>query len=272
MSAAKKYFFVMLAILIAQVSVSAQNMHIHKKDHTIITIPMSEIDKITYSNTSSPSVQPSAVVPAAAGAWPKNTENTVMDAEGNTYKTVRIGRQTWMAEDLRSTRFNTGATMPQIKDSDDWKKMSSPAYSWFDNYANTTGGYGILYNGYAIENGYLCPSGWHVPTVDDWDLLIRECGSMSVAGARLKAKDKGFWDNPNSGAEDSYGFRALGTGYRTSTGNFTMRKGTGLWWSSSQATYSNYSTLGMYYNYSSVAKGSFPKTVGACVRCIKDDF
>ncbi len=254
-------------ILTAILVIYAQNMHIHKKDHTIITIPMSEIDKVTYSSSS-----PSVTASAPAGIGSVQNANTMMDVEGRSYRTVRIGRQTWMAEDLRTTRFSTGGVIPNVRDAKDWKDMSTPAYSWYDNVPELGGGYGILYNGYAIENGFLCPNGWRIPTMDDWELLIKECGSIAQAGAKLKTTESEYWTLPNSGAEDKFSFRAQGTGYRTSVGNFTMRKGTGLWWSSTAATYSNYATIAMYYNYSSAVKGSFPKAQGACVRCVKEDY
>lgn len=264
MPALKIFLTIIIMTLVFQQSAYTQtNMHIHKKDNTIISIPVSDISKVTYSSSTPDVSTPSTSVQPA---------NTVMDVEGRSYRTVRIGRQTWMAEDLRTTRFSTGGVIPNVRDAGDWKDMSTPAYSWYDNVPELGGGYGILYNGYAVENGFLCPNGWRVPKMDDWEILIKTCGSIAQAGAKLKSTESEYWTIPNSGAEDKFSFRAQGTGYRTSTGNFAMRKGTGLWWSSTAATYSNYSTIAMYYNYSSVAKGSYPKTQGACVRCVKEDY
>ena len=254
-------------ILTAVLVIYAQNMHIHKKDRTIITIPVSEIDKVTYSSSS-----PSVTASAPAGIGPAQNANTMMDVEGRYYKTVKIGNKVWMAEDLRTTRLSTGAVIPQIKANDEWQGMASPAYSWYDNEPDPGNGHGILYNGYAVESGFLCPNGWRIPTLDDWDDLIKNSGTMMIAGGRLKAAGSAFWASPNAGAADTYGFRALGTGYRNSTGQFMFRGSSGLWWSSSQATFSNYSTVAMYYNYASVAKGSYPKNQGACVRCVRDEF
>lgn len=256
----------MTAVLFAG-QVFSQNMHIHKKDNTILTIPMSEIVKITYSTSTGAVTNMSST-----GSGYQNSANTVTDVEGRSYKTVKIGNKVWMSEDLRTTRLNTGAVIPQIKANDEWQGMASPAYSWYDNIPDPGNGYGILYNGYAVESGYLCPTGWRLPTLDDWDDLIKNSGTMVIAGGKLKAVSSAFWASPNAGASDSFGFKALGTGYRNSTGQFMFRGTTGLWWSSSQTTFSNYSTVAMYYNYASVAKGSYPKNQGACVRCVKDDF
>jgi uncharacterized protein (TIGR02145 family) len=228
-------------------------MMIHKKDKTVISVTLTEIDKIVYSD-------PEQELKA----------NTITDIDGNVYKTVMIGKQLWTAEDLRTTRFTDGTVIPQIEDSEKWKKNGEvPAMSWYEN--KKEGKYGALYNGYAVERGYLCPKGWRVPKMADWEILINECGGIGTAGSKLKESGTAYWNAPNFGSLNEKGFSALGTGYRTSSGEFTFRNGTGIWWSSSEATYSNFATLAMYYNYQSVVKGSFPKSQGNCVRCIKED-
>jgi uncharacterized protein (TIGR02145 family) len=228
-------------------------MMIHKKDKTVISVTLTEIDKITYSD-------PEQELKA----------NTITDIDGNVYKTIMIGKQLWTAEDLRTTRFTDGTVIPQIEDAEKWAKNGEqPAMSWYEN--KKEGKYGALYNGYAVERGYLCPKGWHVPTMADWDILINESGGMGIAGSKLKESGTSHWNAPNFGSLNEKGFSAFGTGYRTSAGEFSFRNGTGIWWSSSEATYSNYSTIAMYYNYQSVIKGSFPKSQGNCVRCIKDE-
>lgn len=228
-------------------------MMIHKKDKTVISVTLTEIDKIVYSD-------PEQELKA----------NTITDIDGNVYKTIMIGKQLWTAEDLRTTRFTDGTVIPQIEDSEKWMKIGEqPAMSWYEN--KKDGKYGALYNGYAVERGYLCPKGWHVPTMADWDILINESGGMGIAGSKLKESGTSHWNAPNFGSLNEKGFSAYGTGYRTSSGEFSFRNGTGIWWSSTEATYSNYSTIAMYYNYQSVIKGSFHKSQGNCVRCIKDE-
>jgi uncharacterized protein (TIGR02145 family) len=257
-SAAKAIIIMFLTVF--TFTVSAQTMNIHKKDRTVISVPVGDIEKITYEGSAQ-------AQPVAGGA------DTVKDIDGNVYKTVRIGSRTWMAEDLRTTKFNDGAIIPNVETEDNWKTLETAAYSWYDNNKNDPRGtFGALYNGFAVERGYLCPTGWRVASAEDWDALFKECGSAGVAGSKLKASGSAYWDASNSTSTNEYGFSALGTGFRTSQGKFNFRGGTGIWWTSTSATYSNNSTIAMYFNIASAVKGSFPKAQGACVRCVKDGF
>ncbi len=89
----------------------------------------------------------------------------VRDGDGNTYSTVTIGTQVWMAENLKTTVYNDGSAIPQVADSAAWANCAAPGYCWYDNneavYKNV---YGALYNWHAVNTGKLAPAGWHVPT------------------------------------------------------------------------------------------------------------
>lgn len=104
------------------------------------------------------------------------TDGTV-DVDGNVYKTVTIATQRWMAENLKTTKLNDGTSIPNVTDGKAWKNLTTPGYCWYDNdpkyYGNT---YGALYNFYAVETNKLCPTGWHVPTDAEWDILIDHLG------------------------------------------------------------------------------------------------
>ncbi len=94
---------------------------------------------------------------------------TMTDQDGNVYKTVTIGTQTWMAENLRTTTYNNGTTIPNITNVNEWASLITGAYC---NYNNTTSTdtittYGRLYNWYAVNTGKLAPDGWHVPTNEE---------------------------------------------------------------------------------------------------------
>ena len=96
-----------------------------------------------------------------------------IDADGNSYKVVKIGDQTWMDENLKTTKFNDGTAIPYTKDNSVWSASvlaSTPAYCWYsdDTYQNA---YGALYNWYAVNTGKLAPVGWHVATDDEWTIL-----------------------------------------------------------------------------------------------------
>ena len=98
-------------------------------------------------------------------------KNAVKDIDGNKYKTIKIGTQIWMAENLKTTHFNDGTSIVQIDKYDDWKGLISPAYCWYANDSTNKEVYGALYNWYAVNTKKLCPKGWHVPTDEEWKQL-----------------------------------------------------------------------------------------------------
>jgi hypothetical protein len=90
---------------------------------------------------------------------------SIADVDGNLYKTIQIGTQIWMAENLKTTRFNDGAPIPYVTDDIEWEKLTTPGYCWYDNDPSSFKDiYGALYNWYAVNTYKLCPIGWHVPT------------------------------------------------------------------------------------------------------------
>jgi len=102
---------------------------------------------------------------AAAGSGPGLPFGTVSDIEGNIYKTIRIGNQTWMAENLKTTKYNDGELIPNITVDVEWLEFSSGAYCWYNNDGTRNKNtYGALYNWYSVNTGKLCPAGWHVPS------------------------------------------------------------------------------------------------------------
>lgn len=122
---------------------------------------------------------------------------TMTDQEGNVYKTITIGTQTWMAENLRTTTYNDGTVIPNVTDNDEWADLSTPAYCWYDNdsatYAQT---YGALYNWYTVATDSLCPTGWHVPTDAEWTILTDTLGGLTIAGGLLKETGTTHWTAP----------------------------------------------------------------------------
>jgi uncharacterized protein (TIGR02145 family) len=94
---------------------------------------------------------------------------TVTDIEGNVYNTVTIGKQVWMAENLKTTRLNDNTEIPLHSDNKDWKALFSPAYFWYDNEEEANKNtYGALYNWYSVNTHKLCPAGWHIPDDREW--------------------------------------------------------------------------------------------------------
>jgi uncharacterized protein (TIGR02145 family) len=157
---------------------------------------------------------------------------TITDIDGNIYHQVVIGTQTWLVENLKTTRYNDGSSIPLVTDPNAWISLSSDAYCWPENDGSNITPYGAMYNWYAVNTGKLALTGWHVPTDDDWNTLINYAGGTSVAGGNLKETGTTYWQPPNTGATDEFGFSAVPAGYRSYTNgsfvNFTLW---GIYWS-----------------------------------------
>lgn len=197
--------------------------------------------------------------------------HSVKDIEGNTYKTIKIGTQVWMSENLRSTKFNDGTPIPPETDNDKWAKLSSPAYSWYFNDENQYKKmYGALYNFQAVNTGKLCPAGWHVPTESEWNTLVMYQDGFAKAGGVLKEAGTEHWKIPNTDATNETGFTALPGGYRSFEGAFNYVGISGYWWCSSRYNEASIVFWNLRYKSGSVFKYRSEETCGFSVRCIKD--
>lgn len=193
---------------------------------------------------------------------------SVEDIDGNTYKTIDIGSQTWMAENLRTTSLNNGSAIPLIESASEWKELDTLAYSWFQTDSAV---YGTLYNWYAVNTELLCPVGWSVPTDDDWNTLVDYLGGEESAGKLLKEGGSRHWLYTNPDITNESGFTALPGGYRNNYGTFGSLYSSGYFWTSTQGDASNTAFYrSMYYGYSNVDKGISSYKTGFSVRCIKD--
>lgn len=201
----------------------------------------------------------------------KETTGTVTDIDGNVYHTITIGTQTWMVENLRTTKYNDGNDIPMISDCDTWSAMTTPAYCWYsnDSIVNSVT-YGALYNWYAVNTGKLCPAGWHVPTESDWNTLIAYLGGDEVAGGKLKETGIGHWLDPNAGATNETGFTALPAGSRWDFCFFNFLTYDCFWWSASQYDNDNAYYRQIEFTYPDMYSGSTYKHCGLSVRCVKN--
>jgi len=158
---------------------------------------------------------------------------SVTDADGNIYSTVSIGKQVWMKENLKTTKYNDGTPIPNITDYTAWEALSTPSYCWYNNdAASYKAYYGALYNWYAVNTGKLCPTGWHVPIDIEWTILTTYLGGNGVAGGKLKETSTIYWWSPNTGATNETGFTALPGGERNYDGSYLDVGSYGRWWSS----------------------------------------
>jgi uncharacterized protein (TIGR02145 family) len=196
---------------------------------------------------------------------------TVMDVDGNVYNTVVIGTQLWMKENLRTTKLNDSTAIPLVTDKTSWNNQNSYAYCWYDNndtlYKDT---YGALYNWYAVNTEKLCPTGWHIPTGDEWITLYDYLGGYSVAGGKMK-DDTTLWKYPNTGATNSSGFSALPGGSRT-VGVFMYLGYDAYFWSATANIDANKSGLNLLYDEQYIANFGNPyNEIGISVRCLTYD-
>jgi uncharacterized protein (TIGR02145 family) len=156
----------------------------------------------------------------------------VTDIEGNVYKTVGIGSQIWMAENLKTTKFNDNSNIPIILNDTIWGHLESPGYCWYNNDSSINKRvYGALYNFFVIETGLLCPSGWHVPDESEWNTLESFLGGKKVAAGKLKDYYTSFWIEPNPCLVNNYNFQSLPGGERLNiSGRFSGKGENGNWW------------------------------------------
>ena len=193
--------------------------------------------------------------------------------DGEGYKVIKIGDQTWMAENLRATKFNDNTNISLITDYKIWDTLSAPAYCWYGNSTYYKDPYGGLYNGYAITTNKLCPIGWHIPSMIEWKILIDYCGGLEFAGIKLKEQGKRHWiDDFN--ATNLTGFTALPGGVRYALKkkvDFTGIGSEGVWWSSTLESdkYNSYRGLNISFT-SNVFLHSLIFKCGYSVRCIMD--
>jgi len=196
---------------------------------------------------------------------------TVKDIEGNVYKSVAIGKQVWMAENLRTTKFNDGTAISLVADDMAWGALTTPAFCWYnkDAVANKNT-YGALYNWYTVSTNKLCPKGWHVSTDAEWTTLTNYLGGENIAGGKLRETGITHWEKPNSGATNESGFTTLPAGYRNNHGAFANIGFFGFWWSATEnvPTASWCRTMGC--SGSDVLRIFSLKKNGYSVRCIKD--
>lgn len=200
----------------------------------------------------------------------KNTiASTFKDIDGNVYHTIQIGTQTWMVENLKVTRFLNGDIILDLTDSSDWCNSTINGYCFYDSAK-----YGLLYNYYTIsDDRKLAPEGWRVPNDNDWQTLIDFLGGNVVAGGKLKEEGILDWKSPNSGANNSSGFKALPGGLRKPDGQYKFIGEHGYFWSITEWVDNQYTAIELSYDdFSAIQPDVYSnyKSTGYSIRCIKE--
>lgn len=203
---------------------------------------------------------------------PPMPTGSVTDVEGNVYPTIVIGKQEWMVTNLATATYDDGTPIPNVTDAAAWGNLATDAYAWLDNDVANKAPYGAYYNWNAVDTGKLCPTGWSVPSEDDWGALVDFLGGELVAGGLMKEPGTVHWQAPNKGATNLSGFTALPAGERDLTGAFTVQGQYAEWWTSDDVLISlppdaNFWHLG--YEGADTAGGESEWPTGMSVRCFR---
>ncbi|MCX6717411.1 MAG: hypothetical protein NTU76_01915 [Candidatus Taylorbacteria bacterium] len=220
-------------------------------------------------------VQVSMVKPKETNIKIESSQNSFTDPrDGKTYKTVKIGDQVWMAENLKATLFNDGSPIQNITIGSEWANSSSGAYCWLENDSEKNKDiYGALYNWYALESDKLCPTEWHVPTIDEWKELSTYLGGQNIAGAKLMESGTAHWDNPNNYSTNESGFSARPGAFRSEQGYLYEPGDIGVWWSSTSLSNKDAMEIVLSHDTKSIGgllNGKMNKKSGCSVRCLKN--
>lgn len=197
------------------------------------------------------------------------TAGKIKDVDGNAYDTVRIGKQTWMVQNLKVTHYRDGSAITVITDNAAW--LDTPngagAMCYYNNDAANATTYGALYNWEAAASSKgLAPAGWHVPSLAEWTELETLFGPYYEGGQYVKEAGTTHWLAPNYKANNQTGFTALPAGYRKATGQYIGIGELAIWWSTNTQKTAQCSNIGAELSSDEL----FNTRSGMSIRCIKD--
>ncbi|MGE5406520.1 MAG: FISUMP domain-containing protein, partial [Methanosarcina sp.] len=195
---------------------------------------------------------------------------TCTDADNNNYAVVKIGEYTWMAENLKTTKYKDGTPIPyQVFNADtpDSLIWTWEGYSWYNNDQGNKNIYGALYKMNTFKSGKLCPVGWHAPNHSEWVNLADVMGGPSESGGRLKETETSHWAYPNTGATNESGFTAL-PGGRLDHNKFLGINNEATFWSVTKCGGSNDCGWSIGFNGTKISWSDLYEEVGYSVRCV----
>jgi uncharacterized protein (TIGR02145 family) len=242
---------ILALFLTCNIATAQDTLYIYKSGSVITKHATADIDSIIFYNS---------------------PQGAVSDIDGNIYHTVTIGTQVWMVENLKTTKYRNGDPIPNITEGTDWVNLKIGAYCNYNNDEINSTTYGRLYNWYAVSDSRnIAPTGWHIPTMDEWTILTNYLGGISVAGGKLKEIGTTHWESPNTVATNETGFTALPGGYRYYlVGPFKLIGSAGYWWSSTEINKDEIWTRYIIDDSNEFAGWSSNKNYGHSVRCVKD--
>lgn len=201
--------------------------------------------------------------------------------DGYTYSSIVLGNgQEWMAENLRTTIYANGDTIPNVTDSTQWSTLTTGAWAHYENDSQYENPRGKLYNWFTmVDPRNACPTGWHIPTDDEWSSLINYLDSnalggdysINIAGSKMKSTGNQYWQLPNTDATNESGFSGQPGGFRSDTGSFGALIEGASWWCSTEYLDNTFACVRqLSYNESGAVRAGNPKLGGNSARCLKD--
>lgn len=190
--------------------------------------------------------------------------STVKDIDGNKYTTVIIGRQVWMAENLRTTMYNDGILINYF----DNPGSLAGEYRWYEDKESNKNPYGAYYNYYAVQSGKLAPEGWRVATKEDYERLKTTLGGNMIAGGQMKLRETGLWNEPNETHGEDSGFNAYPAGDFWGLDSGVGKEAT--FWTSSEYDDKTAYYYHLWFDDTKLSRDWAKKTYFLSVRCIKE--
>jgi len=247
---------------------SSTTMEVVLQDGTVESHSISDIQNVNFISASQHSCGATNV------HNPNLSYGSMTDQQGNVYKTIVIGNQEWMAENLKTNIYRNGEPITTNLTFEEWLNSAITqigAWTFYYNNSQYDCPYGKLYNWYAVADPrHVCPSGWHEPTDGEWTTLTDYLGGESVAGGKMKSTGLQYWISPNTDATNESGFSGLPGGSRFSLGEFSNIGLNGMWWSSSENAIAYAWDRSLNYDDANAVRFPPNKTNGSYVRCLRD--
>ena len=253
------------------------SMDVYLKDRLdAISFPNTDIFNFNFSIDSGAASCGVPVVHNQAQSY-----GSMTDQQGNVYRTIVIGTQEWMAENLNTGIYRNGNPIDEVTGNASWQALSTGAWAYYNNDALRACPYGKLYNWFAVADPRnLCPSGWHLPSDAEWSTLIGYLDpahdptavldtQSTIAGGALKSEGQLYWGYPNTNAINNSGFSALPGGFRNVNGPFVTLSSSGWWWSATASDADNAFARQLVASGGNVNRITADMNRGYAIRCVK---
>lgn len=239
------YITIVFSLLVTYVN-AQETLYIYKDGNVIGQHELSQVDSIIFYKAQMPNENW-----VTGDDWIDTRDNQV-------YGTVLIGDQVWMTD-------NMNYNIPLKWDGQMGSLISGSRYYNDDNVSYQDHGR-LYYWDVEIINS-VCPSGWHVPSDQEWTTLVTSSGGFDIAGGKLKRAGIDFWKSPNNDATNEFGFNAISTGMAMY--DFNLMEESGIYITSTEDSYGNIWVYKLDYDNGKVTRYSSMK-YGFSIRCIKD--